>query len=97
MKKMFVVVVALILVSLAVLLPFASSSPDALEKVTSSYATDNQASVWQGIMPEYSVALFGDSYVSTLIAGVAGTVIVLGAGLLLGKTLPKKSAVQEKQ
>ena len=95
MKKIFIIA-ALILVSLAVLLPFASSNPDALEKVTSTYDVQEQTPVWQGIMPDYSVAILGDSYVSTLIAGSIGTVIVLGACLLIGKTMKQKPALENK-
>jgi hypothetical protein len=93
MKKTLIVVV-LILVSLAVLLPFASSSPDALEKVTSIYG-EGQTPIWQGIMPDYSVAILGDSYVSTLIAGSVGTLIVLAACLLIGKSMTKQNAAKK--
>jgi ABC-type Fe3+ transport system permease subunit len=94
MKKTLIVVV-LILVSLAVLLPFASSNPDALEKVTSTYDVQEQTPVWQGIMPDYSVATLGDSYVSTLIAGSVGTLIVLAACLLIGKSMTKQNAAKK--
>jgi ABC-type Fe3+ transport system permease subunit len=96
MKKIFIIL-TLILVSLAVLLPFASSNPDALEKVTSNYNVQEQTPVWQGIMPDYSVAIFGDSYVSTLIAGSVGTLIVLAAALLIGKSMTKQNAAAKIQ
>jgi hypothetical protein len=89
MNKKYIIVVALILASLAVLIPVASKNPDALDTVTGSAAPQQQS--WQGLMPEYSVAIFGNSYVSTLIAGTIGTVIVLGAGLIIGKTMQKKN------
>ena len=72
MKKALVFV-GLVLVSLAVLLPFASSSPDGLEKVAGTFGAQQQTPIWQGLMPDYSVAALGNSYVSTLLAGIFGT------------------------
>ncbi len=46
---------------------------------------------------DYSVSRISDPYMTLLIAGIAGIVIVLVAGLLLGKTMPKKNKLQEKQ
>jgi ABC-type Fe3+ transport system permease subunit len=89
MNKKYVIVVALILVSLAVLIPVASKNPDALDSVTDKAATQQQG--WQGIMPEYTISAIGDSYVTTLAAGSVGTIIVLAAGLLIGKMVTKKN------
>ncbi len=91
MKKALVAL-AVVLVGLAVLLPFASSSPDALEKVTATFGAQSQTLVWQGLMPNYTVALLGNGYVSTLLAAVFGIMVVLGATLLLGKVVFSKSA-----
>ena len=89
MKKTLAVL-ALILVGLAVLLPFASSNPDAMDAVTGTLSTGQQTSIWQGIMPDYSASV-GNSYSSTLIAGVIGVILVVVAGLVVGKVLaPKK-------
>jgi hypothetical protein len=88
MKKALIMV--LVLIGLAVFLPFASSSPDGLEKVTSTLGAQEQASVWQGLMPDYSIALVGNSYVSTLLAGIFGTTAVLAATLLVGKVITSK-------
>ena len=60
MKKALVFV-GLVLVSLAVLLPFASSSPDGLEKVAGTFGAQQQTPIWQGLMPDYSVAALGNS------------------------------------
>ncbi len=94
MKKALIAL-TLVLVGLAVLLPFASSSPDALEKVAETFGVQ-QASVWQGLMPDYTVAVLGNGYASTLVAGVFGVIVVLAATLVLGKVMFSKSAkVQE--
>ena len=90
MKKALVFV-GLVLVSLAVLLPFASSSPDGLEKVTAAFGIQQQTPIWQGLMPDYSVAALGNSYVSKLLAGIFGTLMVLLTTLLLGKVMVPKN------
>ena len=96
MKKA-IIVVALILVSLAILIPFASSNPDGLEQVISSQGMQEQPSVWEGIMADYSIAGINNAYVSTLLAGSIGVVIVFLAGIVLGKMIPKKSLIQTKE
>ena len=89
MKKT-IVVLAVILVGLAVLLPLASSNPDAMDAVTDNLSSGQQTSIWQGIMPDYSTSV-GNGYTSTLIAGIIGVIIVVLASLVVGKTLaPKK-------
>jgi cobalt/nickel transport protein len=92
MKKAYISIIALVLFSLAVLLPFASSSPDGLEKVTSTFGAQQQTQIWQGLMPDYSVSLIGNGYISTLLAGVFGVCIVAVASLLLGKVISKNQA-----
>jgi hypothetical protein len=85
------VAVAAIIVFLAFSIPLASSRPDGLERVVETFEVTKQASLWNGIMSDYTIAVLGDSYVSTLLAGVVGTFIVLIAGTLLGRALaPKK-------
>ncbi len=88
MKKTLIVLVV-ILVGLAVLLPFASTNPDALEAVTANFTSQPDTSSWQGIMPDYSTSV-GNSYTSTLLAGIVGVIIVVVAGLVVGKVLVKK-------
>jgi hypothetical protein len=89
MKKT-IIVLAIILVGLAVLLPLASTNPDVMDAVTDNLSTGQQSSIWQGIMPDYSASV-GNGYTSTLIAGIIGVIIVVIAGLVVGKALaPKK-------
>ena len=89
-------VVAAIMVFLAVFIPLASSSPDGLERVAESFGVTKHASFWNGIMSDYAIAAIADSYVSTLLAGVFGTFMVLLAGFLLGKAMtPKRSKVPQ--
>ena len=83
---MLLVILALIL-AFAVLLPFASKTPDGLEILTEDSAS--QKPVWNGLIADYSIAL-GDQYVSTLVAGLIGLGIVFAATFCLGATLTQK-------
>jgi len=88
------VAVAAIIVFLAFFIPLASSSPDGLERVVETFEVTKQTPLWNGMMSDYTIAVLGDSYVSTLLAGVVGTFIVLMAGTLLGRALsPKKTKI----
>jgi hypothetical protein len=87
--RTYIKVLSLILISLAVLIPFASSSPDGLEKVAENLGVEETEPVTQGVMPDYTVPIVEHDYSSTLIAGVIGVFLVLGAGLLLGKAIAK--------
>ncbi len=89
MKKA-ILALALILVGLAVLLPLASSNPDALDAVTANLGLQQQISMWQGIMPGYSIPSVGNNYTSTLISGIGGVLMVVVAGLVVGKVLVVK-------
>jgi hypothetical protein len=91
MKKKLLIV-GLIIVSLAALLPFISRTPDGVQQLTAdSGAAQTQQPSWNGIMSNYMVAAVGDPYVSTLMAGAFGTVIVLATTFVLGSMVaPKK-------
>ena len=86
MKK-YAAAIGLLVVFLAVLIPFASSSPDGLEKVAETLGIEEQTPVWNGLMSDYSVGIIGNPYLSTVIAGIFGTLMVLGLSLALGKVL----------
>ncbi len=94
MKKYLATTVFLI-VFLSILIPFASSSPDGLEKVAASLGIESQP-MWSGLMPDYSVEALNNPYASTLAAGIIGTLIVLGATTILGYTITKRSTSTSK-
>jgi cobalt/nickel transport system permease protein len=87
MKKL-ILIVAAIMVAFAILLPFASKTPDGLETLTENSGNQQQP-MWNGIMANYSVT-FADPYISTLIAGLFGTGMVLLASFALGATMAQK-------
>jgi cobalt/nickel transport protein len=89
--KKYFGIIALIVVFLAVFVPFASSNPDGLEKVASTFGAEEHQPFWNGLMADYSVGAVGNSYVSTVLAGVFGAFMVLLVALLLGKAISPKS------
>jgi cobalt/nickel transport system permease protein len=93
MKKL-ILIVAAIMLALAILLPFASKTPDGIQALTATSGNQQQP-VWNGLMANYSVAL-ANPYVSRLIAGLFGTGIVLAASFGLGTTLAQKKKAEEK-
>jgi hypothetical protein len=91
-----IAVIAAIVVFLAVFIPLASSSPDGLERVAENFGVAEHEPFWNGVMSDYAIAAIADPYVSTLVAGVFGTFMVLLAAFLLGKTMtPKNPKVPE--
>lgn len=84
-------VIAAILVFLAVFIPLASSSPDGLERVVENFGVAKQEPFWNGFMSDYAIGAIANPYISTLLAGVFGTFMVLLAGFLLGKALSPKN------
>ena len=95
MKK-YLVAVALIIIFLIVFIPLASTNPDGLEKVASSFGAQEHESLWSGLMSDYTFSLIKNTYASTLIAGIFGIVMVLVATLILGKVIiPGKQKTKE--
>jgi ABC-type sulfate transport system permease component len=90
MNKYFAAVAGIV-VFMAVFIPLASSSPDGLERVVETFGVAEQAPIWNGIMSDYAIAAIKNPYVSTLLAGVFGTLMVLLTGFLLGKSISPKT------
>ncbi len=91
MKKFLLIITGLI-VAFTVLLPFTSKTPDGLQTLADNSAAQ-QKPVWDGLIADYSVAI-ADPYVSTLVAGVLGTGIVLSASFVLGVSVARKKKTQ---
>jgi len=77
----------LILVFLAIFLPFASNLPDGLEKVVENFGVKEQNNFWNGLMANYLIESINSPIISTFIAGTIGTFTVLVAALILGRTI----------
>jgi cobalt/nickel transport protein len=94
MKKHIAIIIALI-VFLVVFIPLASSDPDGLERVVENFGVEEHAPLWKGLMPDYTIEAIGDTYFSTLLAGVFGTLLVLIAGFAVEKALTQKNDKKE--
>ncbi len=95
MKKL-ILLIAAIMIAFAVLLPFASKTPDGVQNLVATNGNNGQP-VWKGLMANYSVA-FADPYISTLVAGLLGISFVLAASFALSISIaPKKKSITEKK
>lgn len=84
MKKFKIIIVSLILAGL--IAPFASSSPDGLEKVAEEQGfIERAASFLTGLIPDYEVSFIGNEYLAVGLAGVIGVLIVFAVVYGLGK------------
>jgi len=79
----------LILVCLAVFIPFASNAPDGLERVAGTLGIEEHTPTWIGLMPDYTLPAIGNPCVSTLLAGTFGVFLVLGVAFILGMAITK--------
>lgn len=89
--KGYIKVSAAILVGLVILIPFASTYPDGLEKVAETLHIEEQAPFWQGLFPDYTLPIVENPYFTTLISGVIGFFIVLGIAWILGIIITRKT------
>jgi len=87
--KDYVKALIIMLVGFAILLPFASSYPDGLETVAETLGVEENQPLWDGLMPDYSMPLIENPYLSTLLAGLFGTALVLSLAFALGRALSK--------
>jgi len=58
--------------------------------VIESLNVEEPAPLWKGIMPDYSLEIIEDTYISTLISGTTGFILVLFVELLIAEAISKK-------
>jgi hypothetical protein len=66
--------------------PFASTSPDGLERVALSLGVKSPPAIWPGLLADYTLPFpfLHDSWLAKLLAGLAGIVLVLSLGWVVG-------------
>lgn len=79
----------LILLYLAILIPFASEFPDGLEKVAETLGIEEKEPLWTGLMPDYQLPIIDKPYISTLAAGIFGVFLVFCATFIFGMAISK--------
>ena len=90
MKK-YLKALILILVCLAILIPFASEFPDGLERVAENLGIEEHEPVWKGLMPDYTLPTIENPYASTLLAGTLGVLLVLSVAFIVGIAVTKSN------
>ncbi|HAP67746.1 MAG TPA: hypothetical protein DCQ99_08210 [Nitrospinae bacterium] len=91
--RLFIFISLAIAIILAVFIsPFASNSPDGLEKVAEDRGFLNMAkSVWRySPFSDYSITGIENNYISTGLSGIIGIVIVFIITLILAKKIIAK-------
>jgi len=90
MKK-YLIIIGLAIIALTFLAPFASTTPDGLE--TLDEGSEAELSSWSGLIGDYTISVISNPLLSTIAAGIIGTVIVFLATFVLGaKISPKKKS-----
>jgi cobalt/nickel transport protein len=93
----FVFPALVVSVLLAILIsPFASSSPDGLEKVAEDKGflekAEEQEPAWKhSPIPDYAVGGTDNELLATSVAGLIGTLLTFAVGLGLAKLIARKS------
>ncbi|MBI4834238.1 MAG: PDGLE domain-containing protein [Planctomycetes bacterium] len=91
MKKIIVIGLIVSLVLAILLSPFASSSPDGLEKVGEDKGFIEKAhSFLTGLIPDYVFPGVSDEKIATAIAGGLGVLVVFGITYLLMLVISKR-------
>jgi cobalt/nickel transport protein len=84
----------LLAVGVAVMLsPFASQSPDGLERVAENHGfidRGQESPLVEAPLPDYGVPGMGDGWLSTPVAGVTGTLLTFGLAYGVGRLLAKR-------
>ncbi len=88
--KGYVRAVIFILIGLAVLIPFASTFPDGLEKASEHLEIEGPEPIWTGLMPDYALSGIENPYMATLLSGFTGVFLVLAVSWIMGRTVTHK-------
>ncbi|MBX5327529.1 MAG: PDGLE domain-containing protein [Candidatus Bathyarchaeia archaeon] len=80
----------LIVIFLIVLIPFASTFPDGLERVAESLGIAEPEPLWPGLMSDYAFPGINNPYVSVLAAGVIGVFLVFSISYVVGYVSTRK-------
>jgi hypothetical protein len=88
-----VIGIAIVVLVVVVLAPLASSDPDGLDRVAEDNGFIGQAqNVVGGLFGEYGIPGIDDPTVSTILSGLLGIAILLGAVYVVGRVLARRKA-----
>lgn len=81
----------IIIAGLAMLIPFASNYPDGLEKVAESLDVREPQQLWEGLMPDYTLHMVENPYLTKLISGLIGLIIVFLTTYGIGTVISRRN------
>jgi len=87
--------IILIIVGLAMLIPFASTFPDGLEKVVESLGLEEPESIWRGLMPDYTFPFLENPYATKLISGLIGLFLTFSIAWSVGWAIARKHSFKK--
>jgi len=91
MKKVVLTGLILTVITLFILSPHASSLPDGLERVAIRYGfVEKEKKIVDAPFPDYQVKVTKNEKVSTVLAGLIGSVVVFTAVVLFFKLMGKR-------
>jgi len=81
-----------IIVILAVFLfvPVYIAGPDGLEAVFQTYGFTPLYQIWSGLIPDYQIPWIANEWVTSLLAGILGILIVFAITYSLGKLMVRR-------
>ena len=88
--------IMLIIIGLAVLIPFASTFPDGLEKVVEALGLTEPEPIWPGLMPDYTFPFTENPYLTKLFSGFIGLFLVFSIAWGVGWAIAHKKHVYKK-
>ena len=74
-----------IVLALFLYIPTYIAGPDGLEAVFDSYGFAPPEALWVGILPDYTIPGIVNEWITSLFAGILGTLIVFAVAYGLGK------------
>ncbi len=93
MKRFFIIFFAISIILAFFLSPFASSSPDGLERVAEDKGFIHKAEekvVLNSPIPDYSIPAVKNEILSTSLSGLIGTIITLSVSFGIGYIVIKR-------
>lgn len=89
--KRWVILGLIVSIVLVLFSPFASSFPDGLERVSEIFKfSEKGTNLINSPLPDYSFPLINNPILSTIIAGLIGTILVFLILFMIGKLIKKK-------
>lgn len=77
--------------------PFASSSPDGLERVAEDkgfLSVSSGKEIFKSPLPDYSVSFIKNEKISTSVAGMFGTLLTFSAAFAIGRLIKSRKKTQ---